>query len=130
MDSGSYRLYLRLNQSLTLNIGALGLHKFKPGIYVYTGSAMRNLSKRIERHRRPDKTKRWHIDYLTSHPAFQIIKVQVYPSPEREECVRNMQVEAQAFSEIPMKRFGSSDCRTCPAHLFYFPNPPEIMEEG
>jgi sugar fermentation stimulation protein A len=120
MDSGSYRLFLRLDKALTLQIGALGRFDFKPGIYVYTGSAMRNLSKRIERHKRRRKTKHWHIDYLTSNTNFKIIKTEIFPSEKKEECQKNMEVVSLAAAEIPVKKFGSSDCSTCPAHLVYF----------
>jgi sugar fermentation stimulation protein A len=120
MDSGSYRLFLRLEKEVRIKIGALGTFDFKPGVYVYTGSAMRNLAKRVERHKRFHKTKRWHIDYLTSNKNFQIVKIEIFTSDKHEECEKNMQIVRLSGAEIPIKKFGSSDCRTCPAHLVYF----------
>jgi Uri superfamily endonuclease len=125
LDSGSYRLYLQLDKPLTIKIASLGRHTFQPGIYIYTGSAMRNLAKRIERHKRRKKTKHWHIDYLTSHSAFKIIKIETFPSEIKEECTMNAKVLARTGSRIPVKKFGSSDCR-CISHLVYFETMPEI----
>lgn len=120
MDSGSYRIYLQLEKVVRLRIGALGVFTFNPGIYVYTGSAMKNLEKRVKRHKLRKKTKRWHIDYLTSNRNFKVIKTEIFPSTEREECKKNLELLKMPGAEVPVLGFGSSDCRTCPAHLVYF----------
>ena len=118
-DSGSYRIYIRLKKTIKIEIGSLGLKLFDKGVYVYTGSAMRNLHSRIERHKRKDKKIRWHIDYLLNNQNVEIINIDSFPSDKREECLLNMElIEKGAI--VTIHKFGSSDCRTCPAHLVYF----------
>ena len=50
-DQGSYLLILELKRNRDISVGKLGRVSFKRGFYIYVGSAMANLSKRIERHR-------------------------------------------------------------------------------
>jgi sugar fermentation stimulation protein A len=54
-DRGSYILILRLPVGRILNIGKLGPIKFKPGYYLYAGSALKNLTQRLERHKIEEK---------------------------------------------------------------------------
>ena len=124
MNSGSYRIFLLLEKPICLKIGALGSYKFQPGIYVYTGSAMSNLEKRVERHKLRSKPKHWHIDYLTTNKNFQIIKIETFLSTEREECDKNTEILLLPDAEIPVRHFGSSDCSRCPSHLVYFKTMP------
>ena len=77
---------------------------------------MRNFSKRIARHQRKEKKLRWHIDYLLSHSEVELVEVVVYPSEIKEECFYNQKL-INKKAEVPVKGFGSSDCRECPAHL-------------
>ncbi len=51
-DRGSYLLILSLKRRRKINVGKLGRVHFRKGFYTYVGSAMANLSKRMERHRR------------------------------------------------------------------------------
>ncbi len=107
----TYQLHLKINRSITIKIGALGEHTFSPGLYVYTGSARRNLKARINRHLAKNKKIRWHIDYLTVHPDVQIIKVETF---KETEC----QVNQLTSGKIVINGFGASDCRSsCGAHL-------------
>lgn len=126
MNSGSYRIFLLLKKQIRLKVGALGSHTFLPGIYVYTGSAMNNLEKRVERHKSRSKVKHWHIDYLTTNRHFKIIKIETFPSTEHEECDKNADMLALPNAEIPVPHFGSSDCSRCPAHLVYFKTMPTL----
>ncbi len=107
---------IRVRNDVSIEIGALGRSTIERGTYVYTGSAMRNLSGRVERHRRKDKKLRWHIDYLLASDDVELTGVEVFPAGEREECTRNLALIA-AGGTVPVPRFGSSDCRRCPAHL-------------
>lgn len=116
LDSGCYQLKIKIKQNITLKIGALGLCEFSKGDYVYTGSAMKNLSKRIARHQRKEKKLRWHIDYLLSHPEVELVEVVSYPSEIKEECFYN-QLLLNEKAEVHVKGFGSSDCKKCPSHL-------------
>jgi len=120
LNTGSYHIYLALDKPIRLKIGALGLYSFEPGLYIYTGSAMKNLLQRVARHKSRNKLRRWHIDYLTSNKNFKIIKIEIFESDKREECQRNASLLENSKAEIPIKRFGSSDCKCCPAHLVYF----------
>jgi Uri superfamily endonuclease len=118
MNSGSYQIFIKLKKKSIIKIGALGEFTFKKGIYIYTGSAMRNLSQRIERHKRKDLKKiRWHIDYVLACENAEIIDIKIYPSSVREECKRNQKLLTRKNTFIPIPGFGSSDCRTCKAHL-------------
>jgi len=79
IDSGCYQLKIKIKQNISLQIGALGVCNFPKGDYVYTGSAMRNLTQRVARHRRKNKKLHWHIDYLLTHPEVELVDVISYP---------------------------------------------------
>ena len=98
-----------------ITIGKLGQFYFPKGYYVYAGSAKRNIRARVDRHLQMDKKKRWHIDYL--RPYLQIEAVQTYPGLEGE-CGLFQRLMRENAGTMPVKGFGSSDCR-CFAHLFY-----------
>lgn len=115
-DSGCYQLKIRIKSELEIEIGALGKCRFEKGEYVYTGSAMKNLEKRVARHRRKDKKTHWHIDYLLAHAQVELSEALCHPSASREECLYNQQLLI-AGAKVPVKGFGSSDCRICPSHL-------------
>jgi Uri superfamily endonuclease len=150
-ESGHYALLLRLTAPVHLQIGALGSFTFPAGWYVYTGSALRNLQARLQRHFRPEKKLRWHIDYLTSHKACHTIGAVVVPAadpddeiepealtvggasvPAREhaeECAVNRLVIATLGAVHPCRGFGASDCRArCRSHLCYRQAPVSLLE--
>jgi sugar fermentation stimulation protein A len=112
-DRGSYLLILNLKRDRKIDVGKLGKILFRKGFYIYVGSAMTSLSKRMSRHRHLRKQHHWHIDELRAVTQFH--SVLAIRSSERMEC----QV-AKAMSEIAewsMPRFGSTDC-SCDSHLF------------
>jgi sugar fermentation stimulation protein A len=112
-DEGSYIVIFRLDEDTRLRVGELGDIPFRKGHYVYVGSAHRNLTRRLERHRRKRKNLFWHIDYLAANATF-VRAVAVRTSAELECDI------AQGLGRIAEWRvpgFGSSDCR-CGAHLF------------
>jgi sugar fermentation stimulation protein A len=118
-DRGSYLLILNLKKNQNINVGKLGKIPFKEGFYIYIGSAMANLSKRIERHRRLRKRHHWHIDELRAVAEFH--SVLAIRSSKRLECEI-----AKALSKIvewTIPGFGSSDC-LCETHLFGMKNNP------
>ncbi len=122
LNSGSYQLTIKVKKDITIRVGVLGICLFQKGIYAYTGSAMKNLRQRVERHFRNDKNKslinpRWHIDYLLSNENTEIISHTLYPSRYREECIRNIRLLKIKKAAVPVLGFGSSDCRNCKAHL-------------
>lgn len=118
MDSGSYQLFLFLEKSKKIKIGKLGTFLFPKGFYVYTGSAMKNLSKRVERHKAKTKKKHWHIDYFIIHT--KILDIKIFPSKKIEECIKNLKMLKMKNAKIVVFRFGNSDCTKCPSHLIYF----------
>lgn len=116
-DSGCYRLYIKVSRDLHLNIGSLGTFRFEKGIYVYSGSAKRNLSKRIERHLSSEKKLHWHVDYLLSSRYVKIINTELFYTDENIECELNQELLKMYDSFFPIAGFGSSDCRICKSHL-------------
>jgi len=123
-DRGAYILLLRLGRTRRLRIGALGILTFKPGWYVYVGSALNSLSARVARHLRLRKQKRWHIDYL--RPAAERVSAFLLPSRRDRECALARKLRRIASDQV--ERFGSSDC-ACPSHLFFFAGEPARMAE-
>ncbi len=112
-DRGSYLLILRLTERKNIPIGKLGKITFPPGYYIYVGSAMANLSARMERHRRLQKNWHWHIDYLRAEAEFHsVLPVRCSDSLE---CA--MAEKMKEIAEWTIPGFGSSDC-ACPSHLF------------
>lgn len=110
----SYQLHIRVSQAVDITIGRFGQCRFPAGLYTYTGSAKKNIYKRVQRHLgHPDKEKKlkWHIDYLLAHEFATIIGVRYCVRPE---CDLN-----QATSgDIVIPNFGSTDCNNnCGSHL-------------
>ena len=114
MDSGLYIAVFTLPERRHLRIGALGNFAFQAGVYLYVGSAQRNLTARIERHGRHDKPLRWHIDYLSAKA--RMLGAILVPGPLRHEC--RLARKVAALFPRPVPGFGSSDCN-CKGHLFY-----------
>ena len=99
----TYQLFITLCQSIEIRIGQLGFFAYPKGTYVYTGSAKRNMERRITRHFSQDKNLHWHIDYLLANEQTKIIKV---IKSELEECDLNADTKGKTI----VKGFGSSDC--------------------
>ena len=113
-------MILRLNRSRNLEFARKEKRQtFPAGYYVYVGSAMKNLTQRLERHRRLRKNKFWHIDYLRE--ASDFIAALPVRSSEDLECQLAERIRAIADWAIP--GFGASDCG-CPEHLFGFKEDP------
>ena len=117
-DKGAYLLILKAEKDQNISVGKLGNLFFKRGYYVYVGSALNNLSKRIARHKKKKKKKRWHIDYIREHfSIFQIIPVRTDKKIECEIANRLGKISEG------IRYFGASDC-FCYSHLFYFKENP------
>jgi sugar fermentation stimulation protein A len=112
-DQGSYILLLKLRERLNIEIGKLGSVSFKKGFYLYVGSAMANLSKRIERHRHLRKRHHWHIDELRAATEFR--SVFAVRSSTRLEC--DIAKALSDIAEFSIPGFGCTDC-SCDTHLF------------
>ena len=112
---GVYLLLIRVEKSVKIKVGKLGLIDFERGEYVYVGSDQRNLEKRIRRHSAKNKKKKWHIDYLTANENVATVAAYAYDLPKEYEC--KIAKEVSTISSKIIKGFGSSDCR-CPSHFF------------
>jgi Uri superfamily endonuclease len=64
----------------------------------------------------------WHIDYLLQR--VQLIEVWSVASEERLECKWGEVASRLSGAQVPVRGFGSSDCR-CPTHLIYFSARPD-----
>ena len=88
------------------------------GLYLYAGSAKGpgGLKARIARHLRPDKKIRWHIDQLTVHAKH----MHAWGWQQGQECDLIALLLQTGTVSIPVPRFGSSDCTSCPSHLVHW----------
>jgi sugar fermentation stimulation protein A len=120
MIGGTYCLIVKLGKSCAIQVGKLGRGFFPEGYYVYVGSALNGLKKRLARHLSPQKKKHWHIDYLLEYAG--MIGTRKIHSIERRECALSEEVGSICHS-IPMVGFGSSDCG-CTTHLYFFSHNP------
>jgi|GEM_PF-760641 len=125
-DPGCYQLLMYLPKPRRIRVGRLGIFRFPAGWYIYTGSAMNGVSARVARHLRKHKRLHWHIDYLLEFARIRGIKKCL--TTQRKECSLNRILMNCEGVGIPVKNFGSSDCR-CESHLVYFKNKPEILFE-
>ncbi len=113
---GTYCLIIEVKKKSTLKVGRLGQVEFKPGFYIYVGSALNSLESRINRHLSSKKKIHWHIDYLLVNSSSKIKEVIYSVGEEKIECsVASLILDKSST----VARFGSSDCR-CKSHLFYF----------
>lgn len=118
MNRGIYCLTLYLKNESKIKIGRRKAI-FPKGYYCYVGSALNNLQKRIERHKRKDKKKHWHIDYFLEKA--KIISIKTMKTGKRKECWLNNKIKNKA--QLVMKKFGSTDC-SCETHLYHFQKNP------
>ena len=110
----SYVLWIRIETTLALNIGALGPCYLPAGTYSYTGSARRHPEARLLRHLgHRQRRRRWHIDYVLTQPDCTVVDVRLWHEPE---CRLNQRLPGA----ILIPGFGASDCRAgCGSHLRY-----------
>ena len=115
---GIYVLIVKINKTISVNIGALGLLKFPEGLYAYVGSAQNNFEQRVKRHQSKEKRLFWHIDYLLNDEAANVIGVYYTQGEKAKECKIAGILRENAES---IAGFGCSDCR-CKSHLFLAEN--------
>jgi len=127
---GSYCLIYQLNETISTRIGKLGKFDFQPGFYFYVGSAKGpgGLKARINRHFSVQQKKFWHIDYIKPYltPVGYFYSNQI-----DKECEWAMLLKDLEKFEIPVRKFGSSDCKNdCGAHLLMTSNTdPDLLIE-
>lgn len=122
---GSYVLVLENKEDSKIQIGAIGNINFPKGYYLYVGSAMNNLDKRIKRHYRKRKKQHWHIDYLTKG-KMDIIEDYKFRRSDRIEAQLSRKIEKIADNSID--GFGASDSQET-SHLHYFTENPVKNQE-
>ncbi|WP_299335788.1 GIY-YIG nuclease family protein [Haloplanus sp.] len=115
MTGGTYTLCLDLPHAVDVEVGALGAHRLPAGGYAYTGSALGSGGfTRVDRHRRvatgENDTRHWHVDYLTGHPATELVTVITSGGVDAECRI------ARRLPDGPVPEFGASDC-DCRSHL-------------
>ena len=109
----SYQLYFKLRLQKSVRVGQFGRYTFPAGSYVYTGSAIRSIRKRVIRHLSSRKKLHWHIDYLLSTPGVHLWKIVL---SEMKECELNRRTRGV----IAVPGFGATDCVAgCGSHLKY-----------
>jgi sugar fermentation stimulation protein A len=114
MDAGLYIAVFHLDADRLIRVGRLGRFGFRRGVYLYVGSAQRNLAARLARHARRRKPLRWHVDYLSTQAA--MLGAILIPGGRDGECRIAEELGAAYGRAVP--GFGASDCR-CGGHLFY-----------
>lgn len=115
---GAYALILKIEKNLKITTGILGKVTVPAGWFLYAGRASRGFSKRLERHRQRQKIVHWHIDYLTTLSQVTIHDILILPENPERECEIIRKCLDYPFVQVPIIRFGSSDCTEgCPAHL-------------
>lgn len=124
-DPGTYALLLRAGDERDLEVGALGVMRIQPGVYVYVGSAFGpgGLSARVQRHVRGDGALHWHLDYLRAVTTLET--VWYTHDPERRECTWASILRSPSDATVPIEGFGASDCN-CPTHLARYPSRPSF----
>ena len=121
---GTYAVLFRVRGEHAIAVGRLGRLVLRTGWYVYVGSAFGpgGLAARVGRHLRPNKTARWHVDYLRAAAEPVGIWTSTDPVPREHNWAAVFQ--GLPGASIPLPGFGASDCR-CAAHLFFFRRPPD-----
>ncbi len=115
---GSYFLVIRLDDKKSIKTKGKQFILDK-GFYVYVGSAMNSLEKRVERHFKKSKKLHWHIDFLLKNA--ELLRAYLIPSEMRLEETLSMEVSKYGRS---IDNFGSSDVST-PSNLYQFDTEPD-----
>ena len=115
---GSYFLVIRLEEGRRIRTKGKTF-ELKPGYYVYVGSAMNSLEKRVARHFRREKRLHWHIDYLLKEA--ELLRAYLIPSEVKLE--EELSREVSRFGE-PVPGFGAGDVRVS-TNLYRFENEPD-----
>lgn len=117
-NSGAYLLEIFISKPFKISKGRFAGLLLPEGYYYYAGSAQKNLSQRIKRHLRKNKTLHWHIDYITSSRGNSITNFWIFEdAPKETECLLTERLIKEFNLRTEIKGFGSSDCRRCESHL-------------
>ncbi|MEQ8331931.1 GIY-YIG nuclease family protein [Nisaea sp.] len=113
-EPGSYLLLLDIAEPLTIHIKNRDW-RLSAGLFVYAGSAhgAGGLKARLRRHFRKKKKPHWHIDRITG----EVRAMHALCYQGVSECALCAKLIGSDRFSLPIPRFGSSDCKSCPAHL-------------
>ncbi|MEL1249506.1 GIY-YIG nuclease family protein [Aurantiacibacter gilvus] len=113
VQSGAYLLTISLGEKFAGSLRGKP-YELPAGTYVYAGSANGpgGVAARVARHMRKDKKLHWHVDALTVAAS----EITAFAFPGGNECALVERLLGEGY-EAPLPGFGSSDCRSCPAHL-------------
>ncbi|AHL22588.1 GIY-YIG nuclease family protein [Thermococcus nautili] len=120
---GSYFLVIRLEEEKRIRTKGKSF-ELKPGYYVYVGSAMNSLEKRVARHFRREKKLHWHIDYLLKEA--ELLRAYLIPSEVKLE--EELSREVSKFGE-PVPGFGAGDVKVS-TNLYRFEDEPDEVLRG
>ena len=118
---GVYIVFFRLEERVSVEVGALGEIFFEPGLYCYVGSAMNSLESRIGRHVSGSKENpHWHIDYFSG--VAEPIGFMALAANSEWECILSKALDTESEA---VEGFGASDCN-CSSHLYRLPDGSDI----
>jgi Uri superfamily endonuclease len=115
---GSYFLVIKLENEKTIRTKAREF-PLQAGYYVYVGSAMNSLEKRVARHFSREKKLHWHVDYLLKEA--ELLRAYLVPSDKRLE--ENLSLEVSKYGE-PIHGFGAGDVSVS-TNLYRFDGEPD-----
>lgn len=119
-DKGIYCLILKCSEPALIYMPKFKSVQFNKGYYCYIGSAQKNLSARLERHFRKNKTIHWHIDYLTANKNFSAEEAVIFKGKAKPfECELSQDFAKNRKFRTAVPGFGNSDCKECLTHLYY-----------
>ncbi len=123
-EPGTYALILKNNSTITAQIGRYGKMNFRPGYYLYVGSAFGpgGVKARVCRHFRRIKRKHWHIDYLREFME-PLCVWHTHDTKRLEHQWANLLGDTAGVFPVP--GFGCSDCK-CASHLFHTSQTPNV----
>jgi len=117
--------------------GKRGRMEVVPGFYVYTGSAGGGVRARQRCHLTPARDLQiwWDVDVLRLRCSVVEVWFTVDPldpnlDPKsalmERECAVARSVLTMPAATVPVRKFGASGCRRCPAHLAHFASRPSF----
>jgi len=121
---GAYTLIISWSSKSRIKVRKLGYFSLQKGYYAYTGSALgdgaTSLKRRVARHLKKRKDKRWHIDFLLANKNAKVVGVVAVESSANKECQINNLIKKMKGATVPVVGFGASDCKQkCESHLLY-----------
>ncbi len=121
---GVYILILEVSEECNIHIGKTKIFKIDKGIYIYVGSALHSLRRRLKRYLKFRELKKlhWHIDYLLTQCSISNISI-IYATLEKYKLsIRPETLLSNLINSlkntIPIKGFGCTDLRGVKSNLY------------